>query len=203
MTKTCSDTSDAPVPAAFLPGWITDGPAETLEGAAFRSGAALSYLQMIIAHKAVPHALWRDRLALAAAEVCVKMSGRREGAAALRDAMYLLRPGDHPGPAGAILRQWSRAVARPISVAQLGKAICDMPADRIAVCLDAVGGNPVDRAAAVLEHVLAAAPRAETAALILADAGLAKSMGCTHLLPLLALALKPRDLRACGAMTYG
>ncbi len=115
----------------------------------------------------------------------------------MRDAMYLLRPGDHPGPAGAILRQWSRAVA------QLGKAICDMPADRIAVCLDAVGGNPVDRAAAVLEHVLAAAPRAETAAMILADAGLAKSMGCTHLLPLLALALKPRDLRACGAMTYG
>jgi len=40
----------------------------------------------------------------------------------LRDAVHLTRVGDHPGPAGAILRQWSRAVVRPVSVAHLDAA---------------------------------------------------------------------------------
>ena len=181
-----------------LQGWITARPAETLEDAAFRSGAALAHLNMAAVQAALPQALWRDRLALAASEVCAGFAGRREGQAALRDAVHLLRPGDHPGPAGAIFRQWSRAVARPISVAHLGKAIDSMSAEQIALCLDAAGGNPVERAARVIEAVLASAPRAETAALILADAVLAKSLGREHLLPLLALALKPRDLRMRG-----
>ena len=146
----------------------------------------------------MPQALWRDRLALAAAEICAGFTGRREGQAALRDALHLTRHGDHPGPAGAVFGQWSRAVARPISVAHLGKAMDGLTAGRIALCLDAEGGNPVDRAAGGIESVLADAPRGETMALILADAVLAKSMGREHLLPLLALALKPRDLRLRG-----
>lgn len=195
MTKIRLDTSDAPILMDPLPGWITTGTAESLEDAAFRSGAALAYLHMISGHEAVPQALWRDRLALAAAEVCVRFSGRREGQAALRDALHLTRPGDDPGPAGETFRHWSRAVARPNSAAQLAKAISEMPAERIALYLDAAAGNPVDRAARVIAAVLAELPRAETAALILADAVLAKSLGWGHLLPLLALGLKPRDLR--------
>ena len=158
----------------------------------------MAYLHMISAHKAVPQALWRDRLALAAAEVCVKISGRREAAADLRDALHLTRPGDHPGPAGAIFGQWSRAVARPISVAHLGKVLDGVSAERIALCLDAMGSNPVDRAAGVIEAVLADLPRAETMALILADAVLAKSVFQEHLLPLMPLGLKPRELRLRG-----
>lgn len=181
-----------------LPGWLVAGPAETPEQAAFRSGAALAHLALAMAQQTVPQALWRDRLALAAAEVCAGLSGRREGQGALRDAVHLTRPGDHPGPAGAIFGQWSRAAGRPISVAHLARALDGVPADRIATWLDAPGVTPVDRAAGVLAAVLDDSPRAETAALILADAVLARAIGGDHVLPLVPLGLKPRDLRLRG-----
>jgi len=181
-----------------LPGWIGAAPAETLEDAAFRSGAALAHLHLVARQGAVPQKLWRDRLALAAAEVCMGFAGRREGASALRDALHLTRPGDDPGPAGKVLRQWSQAVARPISVAGLAKALDGAAPERIALCLDAVGPTPVDRAALVIEAVLTDSPREETGALILADAVLAKSLGQDHVLPLLSLALKTRDMRLRG-----
>ncbi|WP_322626746.1 DUF1403 family protein [Paracoccus beibuensis] len=50
--------------------------------------------------------------------------------------------------------------------------------------------------AAGQEAVLAEGSRAETTALILADATLARALGWTHLTPLLATGLTPRDLRA-------
>lgn len=181
-----------------LPGWISTAAAETPEAAAFRSGAALAHLNVATAVGDVPMALWRDRLALAAAVVCAGISGRCEGAGALRDAVHLTKAGDDPGPAGRVLRQWSRAVARPISVSNLGRALEGVPLERIALCLDAVGLTPVDRAAQVIEAVLSDSPRAETAALVLADAVLSKVLGGTYLLPLLALGLKPRDLRLRG-----
>jgi hypothetical protein len=53
----------------------------------------------------VPQALWRSRLALLAIEICAGHAGRREGQSALRDALHLTKAGDHPGPAGLILRQ--------------------------------------------------------------------------------------------------
>ena len=118
---------------APLPGWITATPAETLEAAAFKSGATLAHLTLATADDLVPQALWRDRLALAAAEVSARTSGRREGAAALRDALNLTKAGDDSGPAGNILRQWSRAVSRPISVSNLGRALVGVAPERIAV----------------------------------------------------------------------
>lgn len=181
-----------------LPGWIGAAPAQTLEAAAFRSGAALAHLSQVTAAGDVPVALWRDRLALVAAGNCAEMAGRREGPGALRDALHLTGPGDDPGPAGRLLQQWSRAVARPVSVAHLTNALQGIGAERIALCLDAMGQTPVDRAAHVIEAVLTDHPRAETAALILADAVLAKGVGATHVLPLLALTLRPRDLRLRG-----
>lgn len=195
MTKARLDPlSDSPA-LPPLPGWITLAAADTLEDAAFRSGAALAHLHLVAGQGAVPQSLWRARLALAAAEACAGLAGRREGAAALRDALHLLRPGDHPGPAGTIFRQWSRAVARPISVAALAAAVEGFGPERIATCLDATGGTPVERAARVLEAVLADTPRAETAALILADAVLAKALGWDHIVPLVSQGLKVRDLR--------
>jgi hypothetical protein len=181
-----------------LPGWIVSAPAETPEAAAFRSGAALAHLGQATASGGVPLALWRDRLALAAAGNCAAMAGRREGQGALRDALHLTGPGDDPGPAGRIARQWSRAAARPVSVAHLVNALEGIAAERIALCLDATGPTPVDRAAQVVEAVLTDHPQMEVAALILADAALARALGATHVLPLLALTLKPRDLRVRG-----
>lgn len=180
-----------------MPGWIVRAAAEPLDAAAFRSGAALAHLALVAAAD-VPLPLWRDRLALAAAETCAGMAGRREGQGALRDALHLTRAGDDPGPAGRILRQWSRAVARPVSVSGFGRVLEGVAPEQIGLCLDAAGPTPVDRAAAVIEAVLADVPRAETAALILADAVLARGWGQDHAVPLLSLVIKPRDLRLRG-----
>lgn len=198
MTKRSPVPPDGPAFLPPLPPWIRTAPVETLEDAAFRSGAALAHLHLIASHTAVPQALWRARLALSAAEACVRIAGRREGVLELRDAVHLLRSGDHPGPAGDILRQWSRAAARPISGVHLEKTVVGFAAERVAHYLEAAVGTPVDQAATVLEAVLTEAPRAETAALILADAALAKALGWNPLLPLLSLALKSRDLQLRG-----
>ncbi len=146
----------------------------------------------------VPQALWRDRLALAAAEVSAGIAGRREGAGALRDALHLTRAGDDPGPAGNILRQWSRAVSRPISVSNLGRALDGVAPERTAVSLDATGPTPIDRAAQVIEAVLTDSSRGEIVALILADAVLSLALGRDHLLPLLGPVMTARDLRLRG-----
>lgn len=189
---------DGPPPLAPLPGWIGAAPAETLGIAAFRSGAALAHLTAVAAEADLPQALWRDRLALMAAEASLAHSGRRETAAALRDALHLTRPGDDPGPAGKVLRLWSQAVARPLSPQGLARALEPVAAERIAQWLDTPGPTPVDRAATVIEAALTDAPRAEAAALVLADAALSRALGQGHLVPLLSLALKPRDLRLRG-----
>ncbi|MBI1220958.1 MAG: DUF1403 family protein [Rhodobacteraceae bacterium] len=182
-----------------MPGWVTVARTETLEGMAFLSGAALATLHGVLASSDLPQALLRERLALAAAEACVALSGRPERTADLRDAIHLLRPGDGPGPAGEILQHWRQAVARPISGATLRRALPQMSVERISVWLDAGrGGCPVGQAAGVLEAVLTEAPSTETAALILADAALARALGWTPLVPLLSVHLKSRDLRQTG-----
>lgn len=182
-----------------LPGWITAASTQHPEDAAFRSGAALAHLHLVAARPEVPSALWRARLALLAAQICATHMGRREGVGGLRDALHFLRPGDHPGPAGEIFRQWSRAVERPVSVEQLGRVLGGLSVGQIASSLAVTGANagsnPVGRVAAVIETVLMASARAETVALILADAALAQAMGWAHLVPILALGLKHQDLR--------
>lgn len=197
MPNAAATAPSDPDSIAPLPGWISAGRGETLEDVAFLSGAALAHLHLVARSPGLPHGLWRARLALRAAESCAGLAGRREGAGALRDAVHLTRAGDHPGPAGAILRQWSLVAARPVSVGNLAKVLEGMEPERISLCLDA-GGAPVARAASVVEAVLTDAPRAETAALILADAVLAQALGWHHLLPLLAPGLRPRDLRLMG-----
>jgi hypothetical protein len=181
-----------------LPGWITLGHSQASKDAAFSSGAALAYLHFVATSDQLPHGLWRDRLALLAAQGCVGFSGRGEGMVELRDAVHLIRPGDQPGPAGKIFTQWRQAIRQKISVQALQRALPEMTIDQITMQLDARSGNPVAAAAAVLEAVLAQAPRSETAAFILADAVLAKALGWTHLVPLLASGLKSRDLNKSG-----
>lgn len=195
MTAAPKPLSQVPT-IARAPAWVSVANAHAPEDLAFHSGAALAHLHGVSVFDGLPQALWRARLALCAAESCVKLVGRQERAADLRDAVCLLRPGDHPGPAGAVFQQWTRAVSRPISDASLTRALPGLTADQIRVSLAGQGsGSPVARAAMVLQAVLTDAPQAETAALILADAALAKALGWDHVLPLLALGLKPRDLR--------
>jgi hypothetical protein len=178
--------------------WVTSAHAEALEDVAFLSGAVLSNLHVVLSRNDVYHALFRERLALRAAEACVAISGRPERAAELRDAVYLLRPGDRPGPAGETYLAWRRAVERPVSIKALCRALPDLQAERIAGWLDTGSGSPVSRAVMALEAVLTEAPRAEMPALVLADAALAQALGWDHLVPLLTTSLKRADLRKRG-----
>lgn len=181
-----------------IPAWVTSARAETLEDVAFLSGAALNHLHLVLGRMEVPQALLRDRLALRAADACVAFSGRSERAGELRDAVHLLRPGDLPGPAGETYLAWQRAAERSVSIKGLGRALPAFEPGQIAMWLDAGKGLPVTRAAMVLEAALREAPRADVAALILADAALAQALGWDHLVPLLAPGLKYADLRKRG-----
>ena len=181
-----------------MPSWVTSARSETLEDVAFLSGAALNHLHVVLGRAEVPQALLRDRLALSAAAACVAFSGRPEREAELRDAVHLLRPGDLPGPTGETCLAWRRAVERPVSIKAVGRALPAFEPGQIATRLDAGKGAPVTRAAMVLEAVLREAPRAEVAALILAEAALPQTFGWDHLLPLLAAGLKRADLRKHG-----
>lgn len=181
-----------------IPAWVTSARAETLEDVAFLSGAALNHLHLVLGRVEVPQALLRDRLALRAADACVAFSGRSERAGELRDAVHLLRPGDLPGPAGETYLAWRRAVERPVSIKALGRALPSLDPGQVAAWLDAGQGAPIRRAALVLEAVLTEVPRADVAALILADAALAQVLGWDHVVPLLAAGLKRADLRKRG-----
>ena len=198
MTFARPDRSIDPDTLPRMPSWVTSARAETLEDVAFLSGAALSHLHLVLGCEEVPQALLRDRLALRAAEACVAVSGRPERAGELRDAVHLLRPGDLPGPAGATYLNWRRSAERPVSIKALGRALPALGSGQIAAWLDAGKGLPATRAAKVLEAVLREAPRADVAALILADAALAQALGWDHLVPLLAAGLKRADLRKQG-----
>ncbi|GAW36498.1 hypothetical protein RA2_03569 [Roseovarius sp. A-2] len=181
-----------------IPAWVTSARAEAIEDVAFLSGAALNHLHLVLGREEVPLVLLRDRLALRAAEACVAYSGRPERAGELRDAVQFLLPGDHPGPAGEVYLSWRRVVERPVSVKTLYRALPAFEAEQIGAWLDVGQGMPVTRAAAVLEAVLVAAPRAEGSALIVAEAALAQACGWDHLVPLLAAGLNRTDLRKRG-----
>lgn len=180
-----------------MPAWVTQTRTETPENVAFMSGAALAVLDGMLSRDGIPNALLRERLALGAAVACVAMSGRSERAGELRDEVHLLRPGDRPGPAGAVFAQWRRAVGRPLSTGLLRQILPDRIADRVPGRTRAAGSF-VARAAQVLDSVLKTFPRQEASALIAADAALARALGWEHLMPLLAAGLARRDLRKTG-----
>lgn len=165
----------------------------------------MSHLHLVLSRDDVHQTLLRARLALRAAEACMTHQGRLERAGELRDAVAFLQPGDEAGPAGEIYLAWCGAVARPVRIKALHRALPEIDAGQIASWLDGYDPRgagqraPVPHAAAVLQAVLADRPRDPAAALILADAALAQALGWSHVLPLLALGLKRRDLRKTGA----
>lgn len=181
-----------------LPRWVTAARAEPLEDVAFLSGAVLACLETAVQHPNTPDALLRAHLALAAAEGAMQIAGRVERAGDLRDEVLLLRPGDQPGPAGAVYQSWQRAVARPVSSKALIRALPKLNPMQAALWLEAGQGGAITRAAQVIEAVLTDTPRADTTALIMADATLAHALGWDHLLPCLALGLTRADLRKRG-----
>ena len=100
------------VPAWALPKTAVESDVD----AAFLAGSALASLDNLVRLQADCLGAWRQRLALKAAAASVRLTGRVEDEAALRDAWYLRQPGDEPGPAGNVLAAWRRLAARPTAI---------------------------------------------------------------------------------------
>lgn len=188
---------------AIAPPWSRPSASDELETLVFRAGAALSTLHPLVARtrEDVPGALLRDRLALAAAEACARLSGRPERAADLRDEIHLARPGDRPGPAGAIFDLWRRVVRARLDGRwrdHIGKLLPEPVAAVLRPGPSREAAGPVTLAYRALDAALTASPRDEPEALIVADTVLAHALGWQHALPLLATGLRRADLRAGG-----
>lgn len=89
-------------------------PGQGLADTALAGGSGLAALDHVVRNEAKRASAWRHRLALAAATASARQMGRSEDEAALRDALFLTRPGDDAGPAGRMLLAWRcRIATRP------------------------------------------------------------------------------------------
>jgi hypothetical protein len=183
---------------------------EGIEDAVFFAGAALAAIHPIARADHPLTQLWRQRLALAAAEAAVRLQGRGEDAFALRDHLYLTRPGDDPGPAGKMLLAW-RALAAgsppgpaslnadwSVTLAELLSVVMDEAAQEAidaALAAGAGPGNPIEAATSVAANSLRLRPDSRPLALWLADATLARRLKWPIPVPLLAAHLRRDDFR--------
>ncbi|MGX5805765.1 DUF1403 family protein [Bradyrhizobium sp. Arg314] len=205
---TASPATPPAVPAwALAPGRDT-GDAE----AAFRAGAALSALDGLARVQPAWASAWRQRLALKCAGASMRLAGRAEDEAALRDAWHLCPAGADPGPAGAIFGAWRQlALQPPIASADRLERIVDQlglhwDATALApLCTEieklAASERPAPfAAAAIAAHVVTMRPDSELLAWWLADLVLAQSLRWPRPLPLLmAQAFAPAFRTAAGA----
>ena len=221
MNKAAPPLETYPIYLPPLPGWVTQNHSKTPEIETFLSGASLAMLHMVLADPAdiLSAELLRNRLALRASAACLKLEGRRESEADIRDAYYLVRVGDAMGPAGDMFARWRKVgdigLKRVDWLARLRTCVPEHIAEELPEWIDdamaggSAGGGPVAQAAKMIGLVLAMYPREETSALICGDLVLARALGWTHPLPLLGLHLKGKDLRdvtvgAChGAVARG
>src|SRR5271167_3693218 len=106
MARTSQKPAAETLPWPPLPGWTRlDAPVTDTE-AAFQAGAALAALDARVRADAPFAGVWRRRLALKAAAASARIARRGEDEASLRDAFFLRRGGDDPGPAGRLLIAW-------------------------------------------------------------------------------------------------
>jgi hypothetical protein len=199
-----------PAPPSFppFPGWarLRTPPAGAGE-AGLVAGAALAAIHPIARNEHPLGGLWRQRLALANAAAVARQAGRREDEAGLRDAWYLTRNGDDPGPGGRILTAWrrlgERAALRPehwlLTLAaafelRLDKALEDVVA--AATKLAKGEGSAVAAAAEIAAISLRFRPDSEFLALWLADAVLAHRLKWPAPVPLIAAEIERAELRS-------
>lgn len=180
------------VPAWALPG----GPVHHDTDAAFWAGAALNSLDSLVRSEPAYLGAWRQRLALKCAAAAVRLAGRSEDEAALRDAWYLRPANGDPGPAGNLLGAWRQLASRPPAI----------DAKRLAEVVDLLGlrwddgfaelPGAIDElgrsgraapfaAAAIAGQVVAVSPAAELLAWWCADFLLAQKLRWPKPVPLL------------------
>ncbi|KUM26718.1 hypothetical protein AU467_20570 [Mesorhizobium loti] len=180
--------------------------------AAFQAGAALAWLDSLARAQASWSGAWRQRLALKCAAASMRLAGRAEDEAALRDAWQLCPAGADPGPAGAIFGAWRLLALQPPAVSadrlakvaeMLGLAWDDDALAELCRHIENLveGQTPAPfAAAAIAAHVVATRPDAELFAWWLADLVLAQGLRWPRPLPLLmAQAFGPAFRTAAGA----
>ncbi|RWB51051.1 DUF1403 family protein [Mesorhizobium sp.] len=192
-----------PLPASSapptVPAWAlaSGGALNNDADAAFQAGAALASLDTLARAQPAWVGAWRQRLALKCAAASMRLAGRAEDEAALRDAWQLCPAGADPGPAGAIFGAWRQLALQPPAatpdrlekiVDQLGlhwegAALADL-CSHVENLVAAQRPAPF-AAAAIATHVVAMRPDAELFAWWLADLVLARGLHWPRPLPLL------------------
>ena len=199
MDSRFSSPLAAPAPMAsvpLLPAWARSGAQAVSEAdAAFAVGIALKSLDDLVRADPPWAGCWRQRLALRASQSAVRLIGRNEGEAGLRDAVLLTVPGNDPGPAGAMHLAFRTLAARnrPIGSKVLEELAAQIGLRReglseIADLFDAAlqsGRAAPFAAAALVANICAARPDAEILAWWLADRLLAEKLGWDFGMPLL------------------
>jgi len=190
---TASFTAPPTVPAWALAAGGTPSDAD----AAFQAGAALASLDSLARAQASWSGAWRQRLALKCAAASMRLAGRAEDEAALRDAWQLCPTGADPGPAGAVFGAWRQLALQPPTVSagrlakateMLGLAFDDVALADLRTQIDDVAASQRPApfaAAAIAARVVAMRPDAELFGWWLADLVLAQSLRWPRPLPLL------------------
>jgi len=213
MNKAAASPETHPAYLPPLPAWVTQAHGKTLETEVFLAGASLAMLHMVLADPmgalpsqgTLPAELLRNRLALRAAEACLKIEGRRDSEAEIRDAYYLTRSGDALGPAGDMFARWRKASATGLKqrdwLKRLKACVPEPVAKELPEWVDTAmaggptaAGNPVAQAARMVGLVMSAFPREEASALICGDVVLARALGWKYPVPLLGMHLKRREM---------
>jgi Protein of unknown function (DUF1403) len=112
-----------------MPAWASRRIGVSSEAdAVFMAGAALLALDRVVRADPIWAGAWRQRQALKCALVALRLVGRREEEADLRDAWVLRKPGDEAGPSGAIYEVWKRPAARaaPLDVEQVKAVVSQL-----------------------------------------------------------------------------
>ncbi|RWP76796.1 DUF1403 family protein [Mesorhizobium sp.] len=187
-----------PIALPTVPAWaLTHGGALSDADAAFQAGAALASLDTLARAQASWAGAWRQRLALRCAAASMRLAGRAEDEAALRDAWQLCPAGTDPGPAGAVFGAWRQLALQPPAAS----------ADRLEMILDQLGLHwdcaaladlctEIEKlaglqrpapfaAAAIAAHVVTVRPDCELFAWWLADLALAQKLRWPRPVPLL------------------
>ena len=188
------------------PRWLR----HALEGdSGFAVGAALAWIEPLARALTAPGGVWRKRQALAVAGVIAQLDGHRADQASLRDHWVLRRDGDDPGPAARIYGgcRWlasERALRAADWATQLPALFGLAPDPALIALLQKLSaalpgrGRAVEEAAAAAAQLVALGPAYRGLALALADVVLARGLGWSAPVPLLATQLKRADLRLAG-----
>lgn len=194
-----------------IPGWALPRGREPSDvEAAFAAGIALKSLSDLVCAAPAWAGCWRSRQALKCAAAAVRLMGRREDEAALRDAVLLTAAGDDPGPAGRVFAAFRRVAAQKAGFSS--KSVAEL-ADAFGMARDAWPAGVVDQADAVLQSgrlapfaaadlvtaIHAARPDAEPLAWALADTMLAVLLKWERPVPLLMAERYGPAFRASGA----